>query len=166
MKQLWAPWRLEFIQDNANKPAKTSNESLFKTLGEQEPAKENLLLFKGKTAFIILNKFPYANGHMMVIPYRQVSDFTALTSEEHQEMGELMSQGIAVLKKAYDPQGFNVGLNLGRAAGAGIAEHLHYHIVPRWDGDTNFMPIFAETKALPEHIEATYEKLKSLFDGK
>lgn len=165
MKTIWAPWRLEFILSPQAKVSKKKGESIFSSLRKQKPAYANLLLHKGKSAFVLLNKFPYTNGHLMVIPNRQIADFTKLTSAEHQEIGELLSLSVEILKKAFKPDGFNIGLNLGQAAGAGILNHLHYHVVPRWLGDTNFMPIFAETKVLPEHLEATYKKLKLAFDA-
>jgi len=165
MKTIWAPWRLEFILDPKSKTTPVKNESIFKSLLKQKPAYKNLILYKGKKAFVLLNKFPYTNGHLMVIPNRQVADLTKITSAEHQELGELLSLSVSVLRQVFKPEGFNVGLNLGQAAGAGILNHLHYHVVPRWQGDTNFMPIFAETKVLPEHLEATYQKLKLAFDA-
>ncbi len=163
MKTIWAPWRLEFILSPEAKSSKTKRESIFTALRKQKPAYANLILYKGKKAFVLLNKFPYTNGHLMVIPNRQVADLVKLTGAEHQELGELLSLSVKVLRQVFKPEGFNVGLNLGQAAGAGILNHLHYHVVPRWVGDTNFMPIFAETKVLPEHLEATYIKLKQAF---
>lgn len=162
MKTLWAPWRLEFIL--SAKSTKNKN-SIFKTLSRQKPSFKNLIIYKGQTAFVLLNKFPYTNGHLMVIPFRQVSDLVQLKPEEHLEIGQLLSLSIEKLREVMKPEGFNVGLNLGQAAGAGILNHVHYHVVPRWNGDTNFMPLFAETKVLPEHLQTTYEKLKRAFDA-
>ena len=164
MKTIWAPWRLEFILDPKAK-TKAKGQSVFAALLKQKPSYNNLILHKSKTAFILLNKFPYSNGHMMVIPKRQVADLDQLTPDEHCEIGALLALSVRVLKKSLKPEGFNVGLNLGKAAGAGIVNHIHYHVVPRWVGDTNFMPIFAETKVLPEHLKATYLKLKKSFDA-
>jgi ATP adenylyltransferase len=107
-----------------------------------------------------MNKFPYNNGHLMIVPNRHIADFTLLTKEEHVEMSELLSLSMEALKMAMQPHGFNLGMNLGRVAGAGIEEHLHYHIVPRWDGDTNFMPIIGETKVISESLTASYKKIK------
>lgn len=165
MKTMWAPWRLAFILSPKAKRGNHKNQSVFSALLKQAPSSKNLILYKGKKAFVLLNKFPYTNGHLMVIPNRQISDLVKLTSAEHQEIGELLSLSVKLLKQVFKPEGFNVGLNLGQAAGAGILNHLHYHVVPRWNGDTNFMPIFAETKVLPEHLEATYKKLKQAFDA-
>ena len=165
MKKLWAPWRLEFILNpQKQKPKTRRGESIFATLSRQNPSYKNLLLYKGQTAFVLMNKFPYSNGHLLVLPLRQVNDLAKLNAEEHTELGQLMAVSTRILKKVLRPEGFNIGLNLGKAAGAGILDHLHYHIVPRWSGDTNFMPIFAETKVLPEHLRVTYEKIKKEFD--
>lgn len=164
MKQLWAPWRLEFIlSEDGKKKSGREKKSIFAELAKQKPSADNLVLYKGRHAFVLLNKFPYSNGHLMVIPMRQVSDLTKLTSDEHRALGELLSVSVSVLQKELAPEGFNIGLNLGKAAGAGITNHLHYHVVPRWIGDTNFMPIFSEIKVLPEHLKATYQKLQKAF---
>ncbi len=165
MKKLWAPWRLEFIlHPEKQKPKTRQGESIFKALSKQIPSYKNLLLYKGQTAFVLMNKFPYSNGHLLVLPFRQINDLAKLNVAEHAEIGQLLALSTRILKRVMRPEGFNVGLNLGKAAGAGILDHLHYHIVPRWAGDTNFMPIFAETKVLPEHLRATYEKIKKEFD--
>lgn len=124
---------------------------------------ENLLLHKTKTASVVMNKFPYNPGHLLVIPNRHVGEFTELTNDELYELQDLLKLSIKVLKKAYDPAGFNVGLNLGSAAGAGIPEHLHYHLVPRWVGDTNFFPLLSDTKVIVEDLESTFDRLLPLF---
>ena len=111
-----------------------------------------------------MNAFPYSNGHLMVVPYKHTSDLTELSTEENMEMMALLQKACSVLKNAFRPDGFNVGINMGTAAGAGIADHIHMHIVPRWNGDTNFMPVFADIKVIPEALETTYDKLKPLFD--
>lgn len=168
MKTLWAPWRMEFILDAKAKKesvkSSSKSTSIFFELSQQKPSQKNLILYKGQRAFVILNKYPYANGHLMVIPLRQVADFSKLNGAEHKELGELLSLSIECLKTALQPDGFNIGMNLGTDAGAGIIEHLHYHVVPRWRGDTNFMPVFAEARVLPEHMQATYKKLKKIFE--
>ncbi|MBU0504970.1 HIT domain-containing protein, partial [bacterium] len=125
-----------------------------------KPSVKNLVLFKGKKSFIILNRYPYTNGHLMVIPYRHISDYTQLTQEEHKEMGMLKSKAVAALKKVYNPEGFNIGMNLGDAGGAGIKDHLHYHIVPRWLGDSNYMSVVSETRVIMDSLENTYRKIK------
>ncbi len=156
MKTMWAPWRIEYI------------------LGEKEEGcvfcnamaeKDGLTLFKGAGVMVIMNKFPYINGHLLVAPVRHVSTLDALT--EH-EMGRLLwtvNASINILKTAMKPDGFNVGLNLGKVAGAGIEEHLHFHIVPRWYGDTNALTVFGDVRVIPEHLKATYDNLKPHFEN-
>lgn len=155
MEHLWAPWRMEYILN-----ADEEEGCVFCNRIERENDRDDLILFRGKHSFIIMNKFPYNNGHLMVVPNRHVADFTQLSSEEHLEMAELLSLSIQALKKAMNPHGYNIGMNLGRVAGAGIDEHLHYHIVPRWNGDTNFMPIIGETKVISEGLSASYSKIQ------
>jgi len=128
--------------------------------------RERLILFRGKFCFIIMNKFPYTNGHLMVSPYRHTCNLEDLSDEEALEMHQLIVFSRSVLLECMCPQGFNIGMNLGQVAGAGIADHLHMHIVPRWTGDTNFMPVFADVRVIPQHLEATYEKLSQCFSGR
>lgn len=123
----------------------------------------SLLLFKSKYAAVVMNKYPYNPGHLLIIPTRHIGEFEQLKAKELFELNELIQRSIKVLKEAYDPAGFNVGLNLGAAAGAGIPEHLHYHLVPRWKGDTNFFPLISETKVIVESLEQTFERLLPLF---
>ena len=124
---------------------------------------ENLVLRHGKTAFIILNKYPYINGHLLVVPYRHICEFEDLTEQEYSEMQKLMGMCVKALKEQMGAMGFNIGMNLGRVAGAGIDEHLHYHIIPRWSGDHNFMAVFGEVRVISEALEKTYNKLKPEF---
>lgn len=124
---------------------------------------KNLLLHKAKNASVVMNKYPYNPGHLLIIPNRHEGEFTDLKKSELHELHDLVQLSLKVLREAYDPSGFNVGLNLGAAAGAGIPEHLHYHIVPRWKGDTNFFPLLAETKVIVEDLEATFDRLVPLF---
>lgn len=126
---------------------------------------ERLLLHKGRHAIVVLNKFPYNNGHLLVLPRRHVGDFLEMTPDEHREISECMRRGIAAIQDAYKPAGFNCGLNLGAASGAGIPEHLHYHVIPRWVGDTNFFPLIAETKVVVETLEQTYARLLPYFSA-
>jgi ATP adenylyltransferase len=137
---------------------------LFCRKPKEKKDKENLILYRGKTAFIVMNKFPYNNGHLMVIPIRHCVDLEALNDEESQELYSLVSLSVRVLKETLRPHGFNVGLNLGGAGGAG-EPHLHFHVVPRWNGDTNFMPALGETKVIPEYLARTYDKLRFAFKG-
>lgn len=167
LKRLWAPWRLEYILDSKKKAARSNSSRakscVFCSVQKGKPNSSNLVLYRGESSYVIMNKFPYVNGHLMVIPNRHSADFTKLSVEEHVEMTNLISKSIAALRKIYEPHGFNVGMNLGRAAGAGIEEHLHYHIVPRWDGDHNFMPVLGETRVMQEYVKKTYERLRPLF---
>ena len=154
-KKLWAPWRMAYIE-NTNK----DEGCIFCVKPKQSNDRENLLLFRGDYSFVIMNLFPYNNGHLMIAPYRHTGDFTSLKDNEMLEIMKLSSKMIGVLKEIMNPDGFNTGFNIGRAAGAGIADHLHFHIVPRWIGDTNFMPVIGETKVISEHIFDTYDKIK------
>lgn len=169
MKTLWAPWRLPYLLEaskaNRGKSMKKSI-CIFCNASRGAPSVTNLVLAKGKFAYVVMNKYPYANGHLMVIPMRHVPELTKLKSDEHAELGLLLSQCSVVLKKYAHCDGFNIGMNLGEAAGAGIKDHLHYHIVPRWNGDHNFMPILADARVVPEHLEETYAKLKKYFSEK
>jgi ATP adenylyltransferase len=126
---------------------------------------ESLLLYLGEHAIVIMNKYPYNNGHLLVLPKRHCGDFLSLTAIEHQEINTCLTKAIQILTEAYRPSGFNVGLNLGLASGAGIPEHLHYHVVPRWTGDTNFFPLIAETKVVVETLEQSYQRLLPYFSG-
>ncbi len=153
MKQLWAPWRMKYIVGAKSKGC------LFCQKAKENKDKENYLVYRGKKGFIILNTFPYNNGHLMVVPYKHTSCFEDLGEEELIEIGRLIKKSVAILKKSLNPQGFNIGANLGRIAGAGIEDHIHIHIVPRWEGDTNFMPVMGKTKVIPELLEDTYKKL-------
>ena len=125
--------------------------------------RRNLILARTPLSFAILNRYPYNSGHLMVIPLRHTADFTSLTEEESRDLNKLLQLAVSALSEAYHPDGFNIGMNLGRSAGAGIADHLHYHAVPRWAGDTNFMPVLTATKVLVEHLNASYDKLHAIF---
>jgi len=136
---------------------------IFCAFPEDDKDTENLIVHRGKTAFIILNAYPYSNGHLMVSPYQHTSKLDDLADEELLEIMALTRLGVNVLKKAFRPDGFNVGMNMGRVAGAGIADHVHTHIVPRWNGDTNYMTVVGETRVLPEDLSQTAEKLRPIF---
>ena len=134
---------------------------------QREPdGRNNLILARAGSAFVILNAFPYNPGHLMVSPYRHVGEFRDLTPEERIEIMELLALSCDVLDKTMRPHGANVGVNLGRVAGAGILGHIHLHVVPRWDGDTNFMPVIGQTKVIPEGLDTTYEKLRAAFEAR
>ena len=154
MEQLWAPWRLEYVQH-----ADDEGECVFcraAALPEDEP---ELVIHRGERAFALLNKFPYSSGHLMVAPYRHGSGFDTLDEAEAAEVHRLAVDSIEALRAVFSPEGFNVGWNLGRVAGAGIVDHGHVHLVPRWGGDTNFMPVLASVKVIPEHLIETRRKL-------
>jgi ATP adenylyltransferase len=145
-------------------PSKEEDKCVFCSALEQEDNAKHLILYRGNEAFVILNMFPYTSGHLMVVPVDHLPSLELLSADTRSEMIELVTRCIEVLKKGYTPQGFNVGINIGTAAGAGIAEHIHIHIVPRWFGDTNFMSALGQTRVLPEGLEDTYQRLKSIWD--
>jgi ATP adenylyltransferase len=153
VKQLWAPWRLEYIES-----ADEQEGCVFCRARDGDDEK-SLVVHRGKRAFVVLNKYPYASGHLMVAPNRHEGDFGDLEADEALEVHQLAAAGLAALAETMRPQGFNVGWNLGRIAGAGVVDHVHLHVVPRWAGDTNFMPVLADVKVLPEALEATRRKL-------
>ncbi len=154
-ERLWAPWRMAYVSE-AGKP---SAECIFCAKPAEDADARNLIVWRGRACFVILNLFPYTSGHLMIAPYRHTHDLASLTDAEWSEMGALMRLCLRALEREYRPDGFNVGFNLGRAAGAGIEAHLHLHIVPRWHGDTNFMATIGETRVLPESLEQTYTRV-------
>jgi len=159
MKKLWAPWRMKYIL-NMDK----DDGCIFCEKPKQNQDEENLILHRGKTCFVMMNLFPYNNGHLLVAPYRHTADLSALSDEEKKELMELAGRWVKHLSDRMGAQGCNVGMNLGRTAGAGIDQHLHLHIVPRWEGDTNFMPVVGDTKVISEALGDTYRKLKKSFE--
>ena len=157
MKQLWAPWRLEYI-----KSADEEAGCIF-CLAAEGDDEERLVVHRGRSAIALLNKYPYSSGHFMVAPIRHLGEYGDLTDEEALELHRLASAGMAALAQLYSPQGYNVGWNLGRSAGAGVVDHVHMHVVPRWGGDTNFMPVLADVKVLPEHLAETRVRLAAAW---
>jgi ATP adenylyltransferase len=153
MKELWAPWRMQYILEEKNTGC-----FLCKALEENED-KKNLILYRGDNVFVIMNRYPYNNGHLMLVPNRHIGELDELNSEEMLELMNVLTKMKKVLDKTLKPEGYNIGINLGKVAGAGVEDHLHIHIVPRWNGDTNFMPVIADTKVMPEYLEKTYEKI-------
>ena len=157
MKHIWAPWRIEYIRMEKSKGCilcekpRENNDAL------------NYILYRGEKNFVILNSYPYNPGHLLVAPYRHVDNLEELADEELHEHFEIVRRGVKLLKQVFNPGGFNLGINIGAIAGAGIVGHFHTHIVPRWSGDANFMPVIAEARVLPEALAGTYEKLKSKF---
>jgi ATP adenylyltransferase len=158
MKQIWAPWRMEYIKNDK------SGECIFCSLPKVGDDKNNFILFKGRYCFVIMNIYPYNTGHLMVVPCRHCACITDLDTVESMELNELTKKSIQILRKVNTPDGFNVGFNLGKSAGAGYDEHIHNHIVPRWTGDTNFMPVLADIKIHPENLQQSYEKLVPHFN--
>jgi len=156
MEQIWAPWRIEYIR-RTNK-----EDGCILCQKSQENCDEtNFILYRGRDNFVILNVYPYNPGHLMVAPYRHTADLAGLTETEVKEHFDLIRKSLKVIQEVLNPAGFNIGLNLGKAAGAGIETHLHTHIVPRWVGDTNFMPVFSEARVISEALSDTYKKLKA-----
>ena len=158
MRQLWAPWRLQYMQEASTAEGCVFCQEAAGALGET-----SLVVHRGERAVVLLNKFPYSSGHLMVAPKRHIGSLGELQPEEAAELHALTVQGLAALVRIYAPEGFNVGWNLGAVAGGSIAAHLHQHVVPRWSGDTNFMPVLADVKVLPEHLEATRARLKEAW---
>ena len=158
MENLWAPWRLDYITSQHD-----SGGCVFCKSPKNKDDKQNHIIFRGTHCYVILNKFPYNNGHVMVLPYQHISDLLDLSEEADSECQELIKKTIKAIRRVFNPQGINVGLNLGIAAGAGIAEHMHYHILPRWQGDTNFMPVIAGVKVISESLDSAYFKLRQAF---
>ncbi len=155
MEQIWAPWRIEYIRKAkedgcilCRKPKENNDEA-------------NFILYRGQNNFVLLNIYPYNPGHLMVVPYKHTANLADLTDGEIIEHFDLVKRSLGLLKEVLNPTGFNIGLNLGKVAGAGIATHLHTHIVPRWEGDTNFMPVLSDTRIIPEALAATYRSLKA-----
>ena len=159
--RLWAPWRMAYIESGAE----TSSECIFCSFPARGPDRhrEHLILASGAAAFAMLNRFPYNNGHVMVIPRRHVADPEHLPDDEYVATMQLVRRATTILRATLGAQGFNVGMNLGRVAGAGIDQHCHWHIVPRWNGDTNFMPVLGEVKVMSEHLDASWERLAPRF---
>jgi len=159
-EHLWATWRLKYIEG-----ADKIEGCIFCQFPAQPPErdKELLILHRGNHAFIILNAYPYSNGHLMVVPYRHTATMEELTDPELLEVMRLTRVGIRALGAAFAPHGYNLGVNMGRVAGAGIADHLHWHIVPRWNGDTNFMPVLGDVRVIPESLANVYDRLKAVL---
>ena len=162
MEILWAPWRMNYIL--GPKP----DSCIFcieKNPVDEKYDEERGILYRGEHAFVVMNKFPYNNGHLLVAPYRHTADFAGLAREESQECMRIMQLCVEILTKALHPDGINMGLNLGEAAGAGVRQHLHFHLVPRWNGDSSFMPVCGETRIMPQLLADTYHALKPHFDA-
>ncbi|MFC1868541.1 HIT domain-containing protein [Thermodesulfobacteriota bacterium] len=159
MKVLWAPWRMDYILSDEKEGG-----CILCPGDDRVHDEERLILYVGSMTIIMMNKFPYINGHLLVAPIRHLPDLEKLSEEETLDLMLMVRRSINILKKAMGPEGFNVGLNLGKVAGAGLEEHMHFHIVPRWNGDTNYMTVFGEVRVIPEHIRETYRQLRPYFD--
>jgi len=157
MKRLWAPWRMKYILKSREKGC-----FLCDIIQAREDRK-NLVLRRGKVCLLVLNRYPYNNGHLMVAPYRHVDTLQAMNDAERSELLALAAASCVALKKAVHPDGFNIGINLGATAGAGLKDHLHLHIVPRWEGDTNFMPVIAGIKVIPQSLDALWRQLRKVL---
>ena len=158
-KVLWAPWRMKYIQS-----ASESIEGCIFCIAPSMRDEEALIVYRGRRAYVILNKYPYNTGHLMIVPYRHVPSIEDLNSEELLEISEMIKASLKALREVYKPHGFNVGVNIGEAAGAGVAGHVHVHIVPRWKGDSNFMLTVGGVKVLPESLDATFKKVKPAIE--
>ena len=167
MERLWAPWRQAYVigaSGSGNDDCIFCQASSARVrLGPDSP-RDELILVRGLVSFVILNLYPYNNGHLMVIPRSHTADFARLDPEVLNDLHGLLKLSVEVLQEVYRPEGMNIGMNLGKCAGAGIADHLHYHVVPRWNGDTNFMPVLGLTKVMVEHLDESYSKLRARFD--
>ncbi len=159
MDRLWTPWRMPYLRGEEGVP-----EGCIFCVKSQEDDAEVHIVHRGRFCYVILNRFPYSNGHLMVVPYAHVSSLEDLDADALAELMALTQLSLRVLRAAYEPQGFNVGVNIGKAAGAGVAEHVHLHIVPRWVGDANYMTIVGQTRVIPEWLDQTYERLRPLFE--
>jgi ATP adenylyltransferase len=159
--RIWAPWRLPYVKD-ASKDAE--EQCIFCAAPADDDDKGNLIVHRGERCFVILNKFPYTNGHLMVAPYEHLPTLPELDPETVAELMALSQRAMTALEERYTPHGYNVGFNQGRVAGAGFEHHIHMHVVPRWGGDTNFMPVLADTRVMPQTLEQSYETLSGAFD--
>lgn len=158
MKQLWAPWRMAYIDEEPGDAG-----CVFCAKLKERDTRQALVVAQTKHSMVMLNKYPYNNGHLLLAPKRHERELTKLPAEEYSDLNEALRKSVDVIRNVLNPGGLNLGMNLGRTAGAGIEEHLHWHVVPRWDGDTNFMPIVAETKVMPQHLLDSYDRLKPHF---
>jgi ATP adenylyltransferase len=156
-KNLWAPWRMEYIL------SEKTNECIFCLDKEETNDKSKLILARSFLSFVIMNRYPYNNGHLMVAPFKHLPAIEALDEDTALDMFMLLKKSVSILRMCLRPEGFNVGINVGKVGGAGIEDHLHIHIVPRWNGDTNFMPVLGDVRVMPEHLDDTYNKLLPHF---
>ncbi len=161
MDRLFSPWRSVYIQTFNDK--KRSHKCLFCRIAKETTDADNLIVWRGKYCYVVMNRYPYNNGHVMIVPYRHIARFVRFSEKERNEIMFMLSKCIAALEHILKPHGFNFGANLGRIAGAGIDKHIHFHLVPRWNGDTNFMPVLSDVKIVSEDIKKNWAKLKSFL---
>ena len=161
MERLWTPWRMQYVRETLQEPS----DCLFCELPKRQDDAASLLLERGERAFSVLNLYPYNTAHAMVAPYLHTADLAALPPDVGTDLLGLVQRTVGAIAAEYRPDGFNIGMNLGRVAGAGVPDHLHVHIVPRWGGDTNFMPLIADTKVLPESLDQTHARLRRVLGG-
>jgi len=161
---LWAPWRIDYILGNSSE--KKEDGCLFCRLHSDDNDQKNLILERSEYSYIMLNRYPYSSGHLLVLPASHIADLNQLEGKAYIDLMLLLKKSIGVLQQVLQPGGINAGLNMGTAAGAGIADHLHFHVVPRWSGDHNFMPVIADTMVMPQHLDSTYEMLKPFFQDR
>ena len=162
MEKIFAPWRAQYILSNSDDKEKIDG-CIFCEFPKRDEDEKRMIIERGKYCFVIMNAYPYNPGHLMVVPYRHTADFTSLTAEEFAEMTALAQKCVKALTQLMQPHGFNIGMNIGKVAGAGIDQHLHMHIVPRWNGDTNFMPVVGEVRVLSESLASTYSRLTAIW---
>lgn len=165
MDRLFSPWRSRYIASFKSEK-RNEEESLFSRIIKEKKDSDNLVLLRKKHCFVMMNLYPYNSGHLMVIPYTETPSLSGLTSKERNELMETIQQMVDILTEVYHPHGFNIGANIGRVAGAGIDNHIHFHIVPRWNGDTNFMPTLGDVKVVSEDMVAAFKKIKSTIQKK
>ena len=161
MDRIWSPWRAKYVTESVQK----DSNFVFLRMAEEDKDEENLILWRGTHVFIVLNLFPYNNGHLLIVPYRKVEHYIDLSAEEQCEIASALDRSIRWLDKALKPEGYNIGLNLGIAGGAGIPKHLHVHVVPRWSADTNFMSSTAQTRVIPEALHDTYRRIRTAISA-
>ncbi|HTN70247.1 MAG TPA: HIT domain-containing protein [Methylomirabilota bacterium] len=160
MKQLWAPWRMDYIDQGSTKEFGC----IFCNKSKENDLREALVVAQTAHSLVMLNKYPYNNGHLLLAPKRHEKHLPSLSAEEYGDLNEALRRSLDILRKVLNPGGFNLGMNLGQCAGAGIEDHLHWHVVPRWEGDSNFMPVVGETKVIPQHLLESYDRLRPHFE--
>ena len=159
MERLWAPWRMKFIEELRER----GSGCILCELAARGDDRKRLVLHRGKNCYAVLNRFPYNNGHIMVVPYKHAGELSSLEPGDYSEMLSICSHAVRIMRERMEADGFNMGLNIGAVAGAGITDHIHMHLVPRWNGDSNFLPVLGETKCMPEYLEETYDRLAGDF---